>query len=75
MQFWEGIHSLLQRGEVGGVYLVAGGRGTEATVLLLSTSVLSVQSVVIRNFVPPKFRKVKQPENGKVKQPTKYTIT
>ena len=34
MQFWEGIHSLLQRGEVGGVYLVAGGRGTEATVLL-----------------------------------------
>ena len=30
---------------------------------------------VIRNFVPPKFRKVKQPENGKVKQPTKYTIT
>ena len=34
MQFWEGIHSLLQRGEVGGVYLVAGGRGTEAPVLL-----------------------------------------
>ena len=41
----EGIHSSLQRG--GGVYLVAGGRGTEATVLLLSTSVLSVQSVFV----------------------------
>ena len=35
----------------------------------------SLQDGVIRNFVPPKFRKVKQPENGKVKQPTKYTIT
>ena len=32
-------------------------------------------TIVIRNFVPPKFRKVKQPGNGKVKQPTKYTIT
>ena len=47
MQFWEDIHSSLQRGEVGGVYLVAGGRGTEATVLLLNTSVLSVQSVFV----------------------------
>ena len=28
------------------------------------------QTIVIRNFVPPKFRKVKQPGNGKVKQPT-----
>ena len=34
MQFWEGIHSLLQRVGGGGVYLVAGGRGTETTVLL-----------------------------------------
>ena len=33
------------------------------------------QKNVIRNFVPPKFRKVKQPGNGKVKQPAKYTIT
>ena len=32
-----------------------------------------IETSVIRNFVPPKFRKVKQP--GKVKQPTKYTIT
>ena len=32
-----------------------------------------IETRVIRNFVPPKFRKVKQP--GKVKQPTKYTIT
>ena len=34
-----------------------------------------VLAFVIRNFVPPKFRKVKQPGNGKVKQPAKYTIT
>ena len=47
MQFWEGIHSLLQRVGGGAVDLVAGGRGTEATVLLLSTSVLSVQSVFV----------------------------
>ena len=34
-----------------------------------------IETCVIRNFVPPKFRKVKQPGKGKVKQPTKYTIT
>lgn len=34
-----------------------------------------IETSVIRNFVPPKFRKVKQPGKGKVKQPTKYTIT
>ena len=34
-----------------------------------------IETRVIRNFVPPKFRKVKQPGKGKVKQPTKYTIT
>ena len=39
------------------------------------TDFVTRQGAVIRNFVPPKFRKVKQPENGKVKQPTKYTIT
>ena len=41
---------------------------------LVESSGAFLLSVVIRNFVPPKFRKVRQPENGKVKQPTKYTI-
>ena len=35
----------------------------------VNISILS--NAVIRNFVPPRFRKVKQPENGKVKQPTR----